>query len=83
MLNDVASRESLEAVTMAMVTKIVNGPPIAIRLMKWQVYKGLTSDFATMLDDAAVRESITLGSKDHAEGVTAFREKRPAAFKGI
>jgi enoyl-CoA hydratase/carnithine racemase len=51
--------------------------------MKWQVYKGLTSDFATMLDDAAVRESITLGSKDHAEGVTAFREKRPAAFKGI
>ncbi|MDY6909413.1 MAG: enoyl-CoA hydratase-related protein [Thermodesulfobacteriota bacterium] len=34
MLNHVASRESLEGVTMAMVTKILNGPPIAIRLMK-------------------------------------------------
>jgi len=34
------------------------------------------------LDDAAICESITLVSKDHIEGVTAFKEKRPPHFEG-
>ena len=82
MINKLSSPEELEADTLALAQKIVNGPPIAIRLMKAQVYKGLQTDLNTALDDAAVCESITLTSKDHLEGIASFREKRTPVFKG-
>ncbi|OPX33225.1 MAG: hypothetical protein B1H11_12960, partial [Desulfobacteraceae bacterium 4484_190.1] len=82
MVNKLSTAEELENVTMTLARKLADGPPIAIRLMKSQVYKGLGSDLATALDEAAFCESITLASKDHLEGITAFREKRLPSFKG-
>jgi len=82
MVNKLSTAEELENVTMTLARKLADGPPIAIRLMKSQVYKGLGSDLATALDEAAFCESITLASKDHLEGITAFREKRAPSFKG-
>jgi len=82
MVNKLAPSEELESATLAMARKIAGGPPVAIRLMKSQVYKVLTTDLNTALDEAAVCESITLASKDHVEGITALREKREPSFKG-
>ena len=62
--------------------KIANGPPIAIRLMKFQAYEGLHMDLDTALQIAAACETITLSSEDHKEGLAAFREKRPPNYQG-
>ncbi len=81
-LNRLVKADELEKETLALARKIAAGPPISIKLMKLQVYKGLGTDFETALQIAAACETITLSSEDHREGVTAFREKRPAKFRG-
>lgn len=81
-LNRLVPAAELEKETMALARKIADGPPIAIRLMKFQAYKGLEMDFDTALQVAAASETITLSSEDHREGVAAFREKRKAKFQG-
>lgn len=81
-LNKLFPADKLEEETMAMARKIAGGPPIAIRLMKASVYKSYLNDLETILNDAAVAESITLLSKDHKEGITAMREKRSPRFTG-
>ncbi len=81
-LNRLVPADELEKETMSLARKIANGPPIAIKLMKLQVYKGLAMDLETALQMAAACETITLTSEDHREGVTAFREKRQATYQG-
>lgn len=82
LLNTLTTEEELKSATLALAKKITDGPPIAIRLMKSQVYKGLETSLATALDEAAICECITLASRDHKEGITAFREKRSPSFEG-
>jgi len=81
-LNRFVSRDSLEDETMALAQRIAEGPPIAIRLAKMLLYKGLESDLETALLMAAASETITLTSEDHREGVAAFREKRKPNYRG-
>ncbi|MFQ5934419.1 MAG: enoyl-CoA hydratase/isomerase family protein [Dehalococcoidia bacterium] len=82
MLNRLVPEEELEETTMEMAQKIADGPPIALRLSKLLLYKGLEMDLETAMQMSAALETITLTSKDHKEGVTAFREKRKGAYKG-
>ncbi len=81
-LNRLVSADELEKETMALAGKIASGPPVAMRLTKLQVYKGLNMDLETALQMAAACETITLTSEDHREGVAAFREKRQAKYQG-
>ena len=83
LLNHLVDAEELEPFTMEMAQKIAQGPPIAIRLAKLMLYKGLEFDLETAMQMAAVAETITLTSQDHREGVAAFREKRPARYRGF
>lgn len=81
-LNKLVPAEKLEETTLEVARKIANGPPIALRLAKLQLYKALEVDLETAMQMAAAFETITLTSDDHKEGAAAFREKRPAQFKG-
>ncbi|PKB78079.1 MAG: hypothetical protein BZY88_20015 [SAR202 cluster bacterium Io17-Chloro-G9] len=81
-LNKLVPEEELESATMEMARKIANGPPIAIRLSKLMLYKGLEFDLDTAMKMAAAAETITLTSKDHLEGTAAIRESRRPVYKG-
>ena len=80
-LNRLVAEDELESTTMQLAERIAAGPPIAIRLSKLMLYKGLEFDLETAMKMAAAGETITLTSRDHVEGVAAFREKRDAEYR--
>ena len=80
-LNRLVAEEELESTTIELAQRIAAGPPIAIRLSKLMLYKGLEFDLETAMKMAAAGETITLTSRDHVEGVAAFREKRDAEYR--
>jgi len=81
-LNKLVDEDELESTTMEMARKIAAGPPIAIRLSKLMLYKGLEFDLETALKMAAAAETITLTSYDHGEGTQAIRESRKPFYEG-
>ena len=81
-LNRLVNEDDLESTTMEIARKIAAGPPIAIRLSKLMLYKGLEFDLETALKMAAAAETITLTSYDHGEGTRAIRESRKPLYEG-
>ena len=81
-LNKLVPEEELRSTTLEMARKIAAGPPIAIRLSKLMLYKGMEFDLDTALKMAAAAETITLTSRDHQEGASAIRESRKPLFEG-
>jgi 2-(1,2-epoxy-1,2-dihydrophenyl)acetyl-CoA isomerase len=61
---------------------LAQGPALAHRLMKRALRDSLASDLESQLDLEAALQREAGFSKDFAEGVSAFREKRPPRFSG-
>ena len=72
----------LKESTYAFARQIADGPQIPIRMIKRLVYQSLRLDLRTHLDLVSSHMSIVRQTADHAEGVAAFKEKRPAKFQG-
>lgn len=82
LLNKVVTPQKLERYTRALAAKLAEGPPIAHRLSKLQVYEGLGMDFETAMAAASAYLNLTALSQDHLEGIKAFVEKRKPSFEG-
>lgn len=82
LLSQLVPHEELVDRTMKLARRIADGPPIALRLAKMVMQRGMNMDLETSLELAAASESITLTSEDHREGLAAFIAKREAKFTG-
>jgi enoyl-CoA hydratase/carnithine racemase len=72
----------LHEASYALARQIADGPQVPIRMIKRLVYQSLRLDLRTHLDLVSSHMAVVRRTEDHAEGVAAFKEKRPARFKG-
>ena len=74
--------EELDAAVDAFVHKLSKGALRAICATKQTVNLGLKQVATAVMDASIAYEALTVASKDHAEAVKAFLEKRPPRFTG-
>jgi len=81
LLNRLVPEEQLEEETAKLAQKIAAGSPIAFRLSKLMVYKGLGMDLDTALSFAMACVTICTASEDFKEAIKSFAEKKFPVFK--
>lgn len=74
--------EGLFAEAHAMAEKFAEGPTFAFGMGKKLINRCYETDLHTALHMEALSQALAANSKDHAEGVAAFFEKREHAFTG-
>jgi enoyl-CoA hydratase/carnithine racemase len=82
LVTDVVAAAELEARALSFAQAIAAQAPLAVRLAKNMMRKGLDSSLENSLDDAALSVMIANPSQDVREGLSAFFAKRDPAFKG-
>jgi 2-(1,2-epoxy-1,2-dihydrophenyl)acetyl-CoA isomerase len=82
LVNRVVSADDLMDEVGALARKLAAAPPLALALAKRGLNRALETGLEDALEYEAQLQSIAGRSKDHAEGVAAFVEKRPARFTG-
>lgn len=82
LVNRVVPVESLMAEASELAARLAQAAPLALGLAKRALNRSLESGFEEALEYEAQLQSIAGRSEDHADGVAAFVEKRPAQFKG-
>jgi enoyl-CoA hydratase/carnithine racemase len=82
LVTEVVPAAALKDRTLALARAIAKKAPLAVRLAKNMMRKGLDSSLENSLDDAALSVMISNPSEDVREGVAAFFGKREPDFKG-
>lgn len=82
LVNKVVPPDQLESTVMELATKLASKAPVALKLAKTSIDKGME----TSLDVGSAYETdgfaLCFTTYDHKEGINAFLEKRKAEFKG-
>lgn len=66
----------------AVATRMAAGPTVAMSCIRRAIAESDQNDFAGQLELEAEAQTIAARTEDCVEGVGAFLQKRPAAFKG-
>jgi 2-(1,2-epoxy-1,2-dihydrophenyl)acetyl-CoA isomerase len=81
MINRVVPDTELMSTAIALAGDLAKGPA-SLGLIRQTIWASLDSDWADQLDRERKGQSIAGRTEDFREGVAAFLQKRPAAFKG-
>lgn len=82
MINRVAAPEALDDEVGRFVTRILEGPSLAIKMTKKALAHSLDKDLMTELDFECYAQTLCIQSEDAREGFNALMEKRKPVFKG-
>jgi enoyl-CoA hydratase/carnithine racemase len=82
LLNHVFTAQDLEPETKKLADQIAKNPPVAVKLAKLFIRKGLNIDLDSILEFVAPTKFLAFSTEDHRESVAAFREKREPSFRG-
>lgn len=82
LVTEVVPASELPTRTLEFARAIAKQAPLAVRLAKNMMRKGMDSSLENSLDDAALSVMIANPSKDVREGVAAFFAKREPRFEG-
>ena len=74
--------DQLAAEATAIAARLAAGAPRALALTKRALNAAWDRDLDAALDAEAYLQDIAGRTKDHAEGLAAFMEKRPPRFTG-
>ena len=79
---ETAPPEQLMDKALEMARSFAEAPTVALGLAKRQFDLAAAASFDQYLDMEATMQPIASRTEDHEEGLAAFRERRPARFKG-
>jgi enoyl-CoA hydratase len=82
LINHAVPAAELDERVMTFAHRLSKGASKSINFTKQLVNIGLRQAASSMLDACIAYEAVTNITKDHAEGVRAFMEKRPPRFTG-
>ena len=82
LVNRVVPADALMDEAMAMARGVAAQAPQALRMTKALLRQGRDATFDQILEMTAAMQALAHLTEDHAEGVTAVLEKRPADFTG-